>query len=143
MIYSNPTIPDFKAYFFRDFPYGSSLDTVTDQDLMNAFALTDSQINPCIFANQEGFTQGFLYLAAHYLVTNLRNSSQGIVGQFDWLVNSKGVGSVSEGLSIPDRILANPEFAFLSKTTYGALYLSLILPSITGQIFVVLGDTLP
>lgn len=129
--------------FYRDFAYGSTSDVVTDQDLMIAFAQADANINQELFGNQVIFTEGFLLLAAHYLVTNLRASSQGISGQYSWLQQSRGVGSVSESIAIPQRILDNPLFAMFSKTNYGALYLSMILPVLTGQVFVVGGDTLP
>jgi hypothetical protein len=86
---------------------------------------------------------GFLYLSAHYLVTDLKNSSQGVASQYDWLTTNKAAGSVSQGSSIPQRILDNPELAMLSKTGYGAKYLSLILPQLCGNIFTICGRTLP
>lgn len=143
MAFNNPTVTDFKTYFFRDFPYGSTLDTVTDQDISNALQDADINFNSNLWASQATYTTGFLLLSAHFLVTNLRASSQGIAGQFAWIEASKSAGSVSEGLSIPQRILDNPEFAMLSKTNYGAKFLFLILPQLTGQMFVSHGGTQP
>lgn len=82
-------------------------------------------------------------LSAHYLVMNLRSSSQGINGQYNFLQVSKGVGSVNESFSIPERITNNPYFSMLTKTNYGQAYLQLLLPQLTGQIYVVAGTTLP
>lgn len=106
-MYNNPTIAEFKSFFFRDFPYGTTLDKVTDQDISNALSECDVNFNPDFFDSQANYTLGFLLLTAHLMVMSLRSSSQGIAGQYDWLVSSKGVGSVSEGLSIPQRILEN------------------------------------
>jgi hypothetical protein len=141
LAYIDPTIAEFKAYFFRDFPYGTEQTSVMDADIVRAFQDCDVTLNPELFANQEGYTRGFMLLAAHSLVMNLRASSQGISGQFSWLQSSKGVGSVSEGISIPQRILDNPEFSALSKTNYGLQYLMQILPLLTGQMFTVKGRT--
>lgn len=142
-MYNSPTTDDFKAYFFRDFPFGQDSSVVMDQDLMNAFSDADVNVNPALFPSQPAYTTGFLLLTAHFLVTNLRSSSQGIAGKYSWLQASKGVGSVSESFSIPQRILDNPEFAMLSQTTYGARFLYMVLPLLSGQMFSIYGGTNP
>lgn len=141
-----PTIGDFKTQFFRDFPYGGTngdFSTVQDQDVANAFNSTNVNFNPELFADQSSFTLGYLLLSAHYMVMNLRASSQGILGKYSWLQNNKSVGNVSEGLQIPDRIMANPEYAMLCQTNYGAQFLFLVLPQLTGQMFISMGVTNP
>lgn len=141
-MFSNPTIDDFKTYFVRDFPFGTDITkNVLDQDVSRAFSSVYPSINPALFADQADYSVGFNLLAAHWLVMNLRASSQGIAGQFSWLQSSKSVGSVSESFAIPQRIMDNPAFALLTKTNYGAQYLQLILPSICGQVFIAQGDT--
>ena len=111
-MYLNPDIPTFQAYFYRDFPYGTDPQvSILDQDIAKAYGQVNFAINPYLFTNQENYTLGYLYLAAHWLVTDLRASSQGIAGQYNWLEASKGVGSVSSSFSIPQRILDNPRFA--------------------------------
>lgn len=143
MAYTNPTITDFKSYFVRDFPYGTDPNTsILDQDIANAFQETQVNMNQGLFADQSSYNLGYLLLAAHFLVLNIRSSSQGISGQFSWNQNSKAVGSVSEAFSIPQRILDNPVFAMLSKTNYGARYLMMIMPQLSGQIFIAPGTTL-
>lgn len=143
MAYSDPTISDFQAYFNRDFPYGNvDLTTVNDTDVNKALISQQNTINPGLFVNQNLYTQGALLLAAHYLVMNLRNSAQGIAGQYLWLTASKSVGPVSSAYSIPERILENPELALLAGTAYGAQYLAMIIPYLTGVMFPVAGGTI-
>ncbi len=144
MAFNNPATIDFKNQFVRDFPYGVDPQvSVLDADISSSFQFVNAMINPGLFGDQGTYTLAYLLLAAHYLVLNLRASSQGLNGQYNWLQNSKGVGSVSEAFAIPDRILANAEFSMLAKTNYGAQYLSLILPQMGGQIFTVCGTTQP
>lgn len=143
MGYVIPSISDFKTYFVRDFVYGISSNTVTDADITNAMILAGVNFNVDLWGSQQAYTVGYLYLSAHYLVMNLRGSQQGQNGSFSWLINSKAVGNVSEGISIPQRILDNPELAWLSKTYYGLQYLMMILPQLMGNVVTVCGTTLP
>lgn len=141
--YANPTVSDFKAYFVRDFPYGVTDDTVMDPDIAKAMVLTDAFINQNLFDSQSVYNIGFLLLSAHFLVLDLQTSAQGVQGKYAWLTQSKGVGNVNEAYAIPQRILDNPEFSMLTKTNYGAQFLFMILPQLSGQIFTVLGWTHP
>lgn len=142
MTFLNPTVADFKDYFTRDFPYGSDPQTsVLDSDIAKAYGQVNFSINPGRFSKQEDYTLGYLWLAAHWLVTDLRASSQGIAGRYNWLEASKGVGNVNSSYSIPQRILDNPTFSMLTQTQYGAKYLQLLLPGLTGQIFIAPGHT--
>lgn len=144
MAYENPSVQNFKDYFFRDFPYGTDISTsVTDADIAKAFQQTNVNINQSLFDGQSAYTVGYLLLSAHYLVMNLRQSSQGISGGFSWLEQSKSVGNVSQSFAIPQRILDNPLWALYSSTSYGVQYLQLILPSLTGQVFISYGSTRP
>lgn len=141
-MYAQPTVNEFQGYFNRDFPYGNvDLTTVQDADITKALTQQQNTINPGLFPTQNVYTQGALLLAAHYLVMNLRAASQGIAGKFDWLENSKSVGSVSASYSIPDRMMENPELAILATTAYGAQFLWLVLPYLTGQMFAVADGT--
>lgn len=140
MAYNNPSVQDFKDQFPRDFPYGTDIKTsVLDSDISAAFRQTNVNINQGLFADQSSYTLGYNYLAAHYLSLSFQTSSQGFNGQYNFLQNSKGVGGVNEAFAIPQRILDNPYFSMLTKTTYGARYFELILPKLTGQMFSVYG----
>lgn len=144
MAFSNPTVPDFKAYFNRDFPYGTDINlSVVDFDILKAFQMTNVNINQDLFADQGSYNVGYLLCSAHYLVMNLRASSQGINGQFAFLEQSKSVGSVSQSFAIPQRVLDNPDWAMFTKTNYGAAFLQLIIPQLAGQIYLVCGSTRP
>jgi len=144
--YINPNLQSFQSYFLRDFPYGYSsgdLSTVQDQDITNAMNDAASFINPAFFPGQVPYNVGFFNLTAHFLVMSLRASSQGIAGQFKWLSSSVGVGSVSEGITIPEQISKNPMFSVLSKTNYGMKFLFLILPYLVAPGYTVCGPTKP
>ena len=142
--YSNPAVTDFKNQFVRDFPYGTDPTTsVLDSDIANAFQFVNININQGLFADQGSYTLGYLLLSAHYLVFALRASSQGLGGQYNFAQNTKSVGQVSEGFTIPEHISNNPYLLMLTKTNYGAQYLELILPKLCGQIFTICGATLP
>lgn len=138
-----PSVSDFKNYFVRDFPYGTEATTVMDIDITNAMQDAGVNFSMDLWANQQSYTVAYLLLSAHFLVMNLRASSQGISGQYSWMQTGKGVGSVNESVQIPERIMNNPEYAMLTKTFYGAKYLFLILPQLSGQVFTVRGRTKP
>lgn len=142
MAFVAPTIQQFRVQFTRDFPYGTDPNvSVLDSDIANAFNLVDITINPALWANQTQYQIGYGYLAAHFLVLNLRASSQGLNGQYNWIQNSKAVNSVTESFTIPQRIIDNPDFAQYFKTNYGAAYMSLVWPLLSGQMFAVCGRT--
>lgn len=143
MAYTNPDVLAFQGYFNRDFPYGNvDLTTVQDADITKALSQQQNLIPVFLFPNQNIYTQAALLLAAHFLVQNLRASSQGIAGKYEWLNTTKSVGPVSSGFQIPDRILENPELAILTSTYYGVQYLYLVIPLLTGQMFTVEGGTI-
>ena len=143
MAYVIPTVTDFKTFFARDFPYGVTDADVMDSDIVRAEATAGFDFPDALFSTQANFTLGYLLLSAHWLVMNLQSSSQGIAGQYSWLQNSKSVGNVSEGLSIPQRVLDNPLWSMYSKTNYGAQFLQLVMPQLAGNMFVTAGTVLP
>ena len=142
MSFTNPINTDFKNFFVRDFPYGTDPATsILDSDIDKAIFKASININPALFGDQASYTLAFEQLTAHYLVMDMRSSSQGISGKVEWPVNSKSVGVVSESFSIPQRILDNPMMAYLAQTSYGCDYLMMVLPLLTGQMFIVEGGT--
>ncbi len=144
MEYNNPAVIDFQNQFVRDFPYGTDPNTqVLSSDIAYAFQMANLAINPCLWPDQGSYTMGYLLLAAHFLVLNLRASSQGLNGQWNWAQNSKAVGAVNEGFEIPERIKQNPDFMQYYKTNYGAQYMNLLWPQLAGQIFTVFERTKP
>lgn len=144
MAFTNPTVADFKAYFTRDFPYGIDPNVaVLDADISKAMDLTNVNFSPALWSDQTSYNVGYFFLSAHYLVMDLRASSQGVNGQFAFLESGKSVGSVSQSFAIPQRVLDNPDWSVLMKTNYGAQYLQLVLPQLAGQIYTIHGSTRP
>lgn len=141
MSFTDPTVAQFKQFFSRDFTFGSTNETVKFSDITKAMDQAKLKINTALFGSQAEYTNAFLLLSAHNLVTNLKASTDGVGGEYTWLVASSSVGSVSESSSIPQDVLANPMYSFLSKTHYGTQYLMCIWPLLRGQIFCVGGAT--
>ena len=139
------TVSEFKAWFYRDFPYSSSQDDlsgIVDMDIEKAFAEAMFVFNKELFAENEVKT-AFMYLAAHYLVIDLKNSSRGLKGAFSGLMSSKSVGSVSVGYTMPTWIMENPLYSLIAQTPYGVKYLSLVIARCVGNMGVVKGATYP
>ena len=139
------TVDEFRGWFSRDFPYSQDGDLtgVTTQDILKAFAEAGLNFNPSLFDTDDNKKLGFLYLAAHYLVIDLQNSSQGINGRYEGIMSNKTVGSVSVGYTIPSWITDHPIYSLLSQTKYGLKYLSLIIPGLVGNVVAVKGATQP
>lgn len=132
----NPSVNDFSNVFARDFPYTGDATTLTGvntTDITNAMQKAADFINSNLFPDQSSYTTGFLNLSAHYLVLAIRAGSQGIVGQWPWMVTSKGAGGVSSGSQIPEQIMANPQLAWLTTTYYGTEFVMFVYPMLKGN----------
>jgi len=138
------TVDEFKGWFSRDFPYSPDgiLDGITTQDIQKAFAEAMFIYNKELFDENEK-SVAFMYLAAHYLVIDLKNSSMGLKGAFNGLMSNKSVGSVSVGYTMPSWIMENPLYSLLAQTPYGVKYLSLVVARSIGNFGVVKGATYP
>jgi hypothetical protein len=143
-LYTSSTVAQFKAQFVRDFPYSTDINLgIVDGDITNAFNMVDITIDQDMWTSQSAFTMAYNLLAAHFLVLNIRASTQGINGQYNFLQNSKAAGPLSEGFTIPQRVIDNPDFAQYFKTNYGAQYMHLLWPQLAGQVFNAYGSTRP
>lgn len=136
-----PTVEQFQAQFFRDFPYSPdgdpSLDYVQPQDITNAIADANAQFTPIFGDNNTLF---FMYLAAHCLVQNLRNASKGIAAAAEFALESSAVGSVSLANQIVEYFKQDPMFSSLLATAYGKKYLDFIYPyTIAGGAGIIFG----
>lgn len=139
------TVAEFKTWFFRDFPYSENnndLSGITENDILKAFAEAMFVFNKDLFTETEQPT-AFMYIAAHYLVIDLKNSSMGLKGAFSGLMTNKSVGSVSVGYSLPNWVMDNPLYSLLAQTPYGVKYLSLVIARCVGNMGVVKGATYP
>ncbi len=142
--YIKPVILDFKTNFARDFLYGTDPNVaILDADITKAFLYVDAFFNEGLASDQASYTLYYLLLAAHFLVQNIRTSSQGLASQGALLASSKGAGSVSVGQVIPQVIQDSPMLSQLMTTGYGAEFIEFITPQLSGVCFSVHGKTLP
>lgn len=132
---SNPS--DWKEIQIYDCDY------VTDSDIERAFKEAQCVFNQSLWQDDDCLEQGYLYLTAHYLVMDLKNSTQGLNSSGDNPISSRSVGNVSEGYSVPEWVTKDPILVYYTKTGYGQKYLSLVLPNLMGNVASVAGATLP
>lgn len=114
---------------------------ISDLDINNAFTEACITFNDALFTSDDNLKLGFLYLSAHYLVHDLNANGVSGVGQVG-IVNSRSVGSVSEGFTIPQAYLDNPIYSFYAKSTYGIKYLNMVLPRLPGNVVAIEGATI-
>lgn len=143
MAYTPVTVTDFKAFFTRDFPYGSTVNHVMDSDITKALGTAGINFNEALWSSQSQFSQAFLYLAAHYLVESIKASSAGLSSQYSGNTISKGVGNVNEAYEIPEKVKASPFLAGLYTDRYGAMYVQLISPRLVGNVVTLQGRSTP
>lgn len=137
------TVADFKAHFYRDFTYSLSIEagTVADVDILKAFSEAKVNFNESLWADQEQLKIAFLYMAAHYLVSDMQTSIQGLDSVSTFPVNSRSVGSVSEGYEIPAWVGKSAFLSQFANTRYGLKFCSLIRPRLVAGIAVYAGAT--
>jgi len=124
---------------------GDDTDTskVCTQDFANAQSMALMHINEGLFASQALYTQCANLLTAHFLVTNLLASTQGLKSQYDWLTIQRTVGNVNSSFAIPQKVKSSPFLSTLTSTRYGAQYISLIAPYLIGNVCGIVGNTTP
>lgn len=138
------TTDDFKSNFYRDFAYAdnqSDYTKIIDNDINKAFREACSNFNENLFEDEEEQKMAFLYLAAFYLVLDIKNSSAGLNSSFVGFTTSKSVDNVSESFYIPDWIKKNPVYSIYMNNGYGQKYISLLYPRLIGGMYLVKGET--
>lgn len=113
---------------------GNANDYVLPQDITNAFAEATVLFNQAFFDNDSDIKLGYLYLTAHFLVTDLRRSNSGLSSRPELLLESRTVGSMTESYALPDRYKSDPILNGYLKTGYGMKYLDLIMPNLIGNV---------
>ncbi len=139
-----PTVAEFKAQFVRDFPYAptsapNDINYILDSDIQSA--INEAQVNFNIYLFGANTTIIFMYLAAHTMVMNIRNSSMGLNSQAKFPLESSSVGSVSITNNINDQFASDPSFSGFLKTGYGQKYLDMVYPYTIGNVQTDLGRT--
>lgn len=142
--------PEFKEFFQRDFPFQPEdlpVDLemyIQDSDITKAVMKSRAYYKVCWFSDDEEMQKlAMFYIVAHILCIDIKTSSMGLNGKFEWPINSKSVGSVSASYTIPAKFTDDPYYSWLTSTSYGMEYLVMILPCATGGMFVVPGFTYP
>lgn len=146
------TKDDFKAHFFRDFkfqvPMGSQVPLancdksyVKDADIHKAFIEAKVCFNSNLFSESDHIKITFLYLSAHYLVSDIQASRQGLRSKGVDAVTSRSVGAVSESYAILERFASDPILSTYTQTRYGQRYLGLLAPLLVGNVQVFTGST--
>lgn len=143
-------IAEFKNYYLRDFPFQPATDPIDlekyiqDSDIERARLKAKAYYIDCGFSPDVELEKIALFaIVAHCLCVDIKNSMSGINSKFEWPSNSKSVGSVSTSSAIPQKLLNDPYYIYLTSTGYGYEYLLMILPCTVGGIFVVGGATTP
>lgn len=131
------TAQQFKQQFPKDFPY----ELISDDDIARAFVEARMVFNQGLFTSDEFITLGFLYLTAHFLIIDARNSSAGLNSTTENPLASRSVGSVSESYTVPEWITKSPTFQYYATTGYGRKYLNMILPRLRGNVAAIGGAT--
>lgn len=110
-------------------------DKVQNRDITAAIETAAFNINQGLARTQSQYTKIYNLLAAHYLVTNIFNSSLGLGGATagDWVRQAMNVADLGQTLGIPDRVMKSPLLSLLSKSTYGLQYLSIVAPQLVGN----------
>jgi hypothetical protein len=130
---------DFKAYFDRDFPYGTGKCEVRDADISKAIAEANILFNPGLFADLPSQTIAFEYLTAHLLTRHflatggIIQQGQGLNSTGNFPISSKGAGGLSVSYAIPETVSADPALAQYLTTQYGLIYLNMVMPNLIGN----------
>lgn len=116
---------------------------VLDSDITKAFGEARVNFNQSLFGRDENITLAYLYLTAHYLIMDLQNALSGVESKGGFIVNSRSVGSVSEGYAIPEKYTKSPVYSYYAQTGYGLKYLSFLTNRAIGNVVSVAGATRP
>lgn len=131
-----------------------------ERDIANALNTATSLFNPALFSTQLIGTppmqtseslNAYLYLTAHFLVTSLQAvgglalkagaGSPGLHSQGEGIVSSKGGGGLNISFSWPALVTDSPVLFQLTKTSYGLMYLQILVPKLVGNVGVAHGET--
>lgn len=134
-------VATFKTYFDRgQFIYGTTPPDIRDKDIEQALGESLAVINQSLYPTQELLDQAYLYLTAHFLMTDTDAQDSG--GQARLLQTSRSVDGISESVDIPDW-MKQGEFAFYTSTYYGQKWAILTKPYLGGAVFAIEGATQP
>lgn len=123
-------------------PYAQSkFNYINDEQISEAITEAQINFNPELFGGCGTANTVFYYLVGHYLVVDLNIIQAPFATGFLGLLQSKSVGSVSASFGLPQWVMNDPNLGLYAQTQFGLKYLSLLLPYLNGQLFIVQGKT--
>lgn len=138
------TPEDFKEFFSKDFNFGDEKKSqVSDTDIERAILEAKMDFNEMLFDTDETKKLMYLYLTAYYLVVDINNRATKGATNNGGLLNFRQVRNVAESFKVPKWIEENPMFSMYAQNGYGLKYITMLQPYLVGQMFVVVGRTLP
>ena len=116
---------------------------LSDFDIEKAIGEATLNFNEELFSEDDAAKKiPFLYLVAYYLVIDIKNGMAGLGSSaYASYIGSKSVGNVSESYAIPSWVQNDPTLGLYMDNGYGKKYLTLVLPRITGFIYLARGGT--
>ena len=107
---------------------------VQDDDIENAFAEAQAVFNTGLYDDDQKTQIAYLFLSAHFLASDLKESAAGAYAPASFTVASKSAGSLSESYDIPQSYKDSPILSQYTSTAYGMKFLSLTLPALVGNV---------
>lgn len=147
MPWTPPSVSDFQTFFNRDFPYAgpdtpaTDLNYVQPADINKAISQALINFSAGMFDANGQSTIVFMYLAAFYLVEDLKASIKGIGAQANFPLTGIGAGGVNVSMQPPDQFLKRPTLAMFTRNAYGMQYLSFVYPYTIGNVRTAFGTT--
>jgi hypothetical protein len=134
-------IESFKAYFDRDFEYGTDKKDVRDKDISKAIDQANLVFNAALWADSASAAIAFKFLTAHYLVKDIQMAGglnaaagQGINSTPSFPINSKSAGQLSVSYTLPAEMADSAVLSQYLTTGYGMKYLQLLMPNLIGNV---------
>ena len=143
-MYQVPEPQVFKDYFDRNqFAYGEEYPAVRDKDIEAAMAEALAIFNAGLYPDDKTRDMAFLYLAAHFLASDLDAADSGGLGGIGFVQTSRSADGLSESIQVPEWVSRDPMLSVLAGTYFGRKYITIALRYANEVITVVGGDTLP
>lgn len=144
-----PSVADFKAYFVREFLYGTGPATVMDGDVQRGLNEAALDFNTGVWVSVAEQIIAYLYVAAHFMVLNIQgagglsatNLGKGVQSKGGGTIESKGAGSLNVGFAVPDFVRQSPILSQFMRTDFGQKYIQLLAGRLVGNLLVLAGGS--
>lgn len=114
---------------------------ILDSDIEKAFLQAKTMFPTDLWDNDAQCEMAFLYLAAFFLVQDIKFSKAGVTGISNFPMSSRSVSNVSESYEIPSIYKDNPTASFFAENGYGRKYFNLAYARTRGVMFTVEGGS--